>query len=242
MADINLVGVDLSNGQLRPITVSDTPSNSDGSSLPTTGATGIQGNTGISSTGIQGNTGIGGATGLSTGSNVGSLFVPIDNMYEYSTSVFPTITVDGSDVQGRYRAFVINDVGDQTGFAFTFVVPEDYSDSASWVHGTGTIRIRLAVTSSSGASGDGLRMAVAYSVYQASLNTKTSSGGTLTTSTAAATAGPALQTLVQVDPLLITGGISPGDVITCGIAFDPSLSGYEGTLYGRALFIEYPKG
>lgn len=82
MSDVNLVGIDLSTGQLRPITENDVASNSDGNPLlgvtGLRGATGILGPTGLQGqtgflgfpgiTGLQGRTGIRGVTGIAAGS------------------------------------------------------------------------------------------------------------------------------------------------------------------------------
>lgn len=72
MADINLVGIQLDNGQLRPITSSDIPTDSDRTAF--SGVTGIQGGYGvqgstgflgrIGATGVFGETGIRGRTGI----------------------------------------------------------------------------------------------------------------------------------------------------------------------------------
>lgn len=167
------------------------------------------------------------------GSNTASVIVPIDDMYQYSSNTFPSITTDGT--RARIRAF---DITTNPAFAVTFVVPDDYSSTANWTQGTGVISSRL-ILSPSTATGGNVSMLATYDVYQTAANTINSSGGSGATSITATTGPLQINTIGVINPSNVTGGISPGDLITFALHFDSTFSTFLGSLNVRAARFTY---
>lgn len=168
------------------------------------------------------------------GSNLGTIFISIDDMYQYSSVTFPSITLDG--VQARIRAF---DITTDPAFAFTFLVPQDYSNTVSTFGLPGGMGVTLIASPSTAASGPGVFQLSGYSVYQVATNTINSSGGSGAMSVTATT-GPTSINLSPMYSSQITGGISPGDLITVRYQFSSGSSTFLGILNVRGLMIRYP--
>ena len=90
MANVDPIGVDLGTGKARSFKTGDVLTDDQGNPLLITGATGVQGFTGLA---LQGATGIQGITGLGTGGD--SLFIPMsvsNNQTMFTLSPAPTNT------------------------------------------------------------------------------------------------------------------------------------------------------